>query len=223
MLKHTAKRSLNRITKGLIVSAACIAVSVPVMGAAAASAQDSARPTNFQRGGGSIYRDYGNAVFARGAIVFAAHSSDADFDVGAIGSSFGFRRQIARNGRMVWSIQPNVVWQRESSELDVVGVPVDQAFWGLSGLISGRLEYQTSFITPFVEAGVGPGFFETVVDDGVTKTTNGNLAAAYSGVAGFEKRVTDRIAIEAAYRYLGALREQAIGFHSGEVGVSYRF
>ncbi len=173
--------------------------------------------------GGSIYGQYGNGVFARGSYVFGAHTSDGALDVDAIGASFGYRRKIAGSGRIAWYLQPNIVWQREASEIDVVGVPIDQAFWGLSGLISARMEYRTRLVTPFFEAGIGPSYFETVVDDSVTKVTNGNLAAGYSGVVGFETRVTDRFAIETSYRYLGALREQAIGFHSAEIGASYRF
>ncbi|MGF1544894.1 MAG: outer membrane protein [Parvularculaceae bacterium] len=196
---------------------AAIACAVAVAPAAAQSRNGDAPRW------GSVYDGYGNAVFASAGHAFAAHTSDGDFDVSGFSGGGGYRRAFLRRAGFRFFFQPEIVYVRESEGVDILGVEIDNTLWGLAGLLSTRVEYPNAFLTPFVSAGVGPAYFETVVDDGISKIKDGELAVGYGARAGVERAITRQISLEAAYRYLGATREQAIGFHGAEIGVNYNF
>ncbi len=175
------------------------------------------------RRSGSVYDNFGNAVFASGGYAFGGHVSDGDFDVSGLIGGGGFRHAFLRRGGFRLWIQPEVVYTRDSETVDIIGVPIENTFWGITGLISLRADYRNDFLTPFFTAGVGPSICETVVDDGVSKAKSGQLAVGYGGRAGVERAITETLSLEAAYRYLGATRDQALGWHGAEIGINYNF
>jgi opacity protein-like surface antigen len=82
---------------------------------------------------------------------------------------------------------------------------------------------QLGWVTPFVSAGVGPAYYRTKFDDGVTQISNGNVGLGYSARTGVEAPLFGRFSVEAAYRYLNATADAAVGQHAGELGLIYDF
>ncbi len=192
-------------------------------GFAAAMSGASAEQMPSQNRSGSVYGSFGQAAYVRGGALFAGHVTDDTFDTFGHSLTAGYRKPFKVNGRFAWSIQPEIAYFKDASRIDVAGFPVESTFWGLAGLISMHWAYDLDFVVPFASVGVGPLLLETDVSDGISAFEDNTIAVGYSGVAGFQTPITDVIAIEAAYRYLGATRAEVFGFHTAEIGVSYRF
>ncbi|MBI1392470.1 MAG: outer membrane beta-barrel protein [Alphaproteobacteria bacterium] len=197
-------------------------------------AADARRSRSAQAGGGwsqaqsgrrsrSIYEGFGNAVFARAGVAFAADESNADRDAFGVSGTLGYRRGIARKGRSVFWIEPAAVYFSDSQTTNVGAASFETTFSGTGALLSLGYAYDLGRISPFATAGAGALKIETEVDDGFSEVSTGEMSVGYAGVAGVQARLFDDLALEAAYRYLGSVRTDIIGIHSLEVGVSYRF
>jgi opacity protein-like surface antigen len=174
---------------------------------------------------GSVYSSYGASAFVRGGYAFSAHGGGASGSVDAITLAAGFAPIPKwRWGKSTLGFETEAVYYRDGEEIDLgaLGV-IDTTLWGLTGLLSLRYEYDMGAIRPFMSAGVGPAYWRASIDDGVTKVSDGDFKLGYSGRAGFEAVLSDRVSLEAAYRYLGATVDGTVGFHSAELGLNLGF
>lgn len=190
----------------------------------AAPRRRAAAPGSAKRDGErSIYGDFSNAAFIRGGVLFAAHQNDETLDPLGQSATLGYRRRIARRGRGVVWVGPELVYFRDTEDFDVVGVEVERTFSGVGGLLTFGYGYDLGLVRPFASVGAGPLNIETEVDDTFVTRTDDELTVGYAGVVGVQTRLLDSLSLEAGYRYLGSVRTDVIGLHSVEVGVSYSF
>ncbi len=169
---------------------------------------------------GSVYSSYGATAFVRGGYAFSAHGGGASGSIDAITFAAGYAPIPKWNfGNSTLGFETELAYFRDG---EAIG-PIDTTLWGLTGLLSLRYEYDMGAIRPFLSAGVGPAYWRASVDDGVTEISDGDFKLGYSGRAGFEAVLTERLSLEAAYRYLGATVDGTVGFHSAELGLNLGF
>jgi len=177
------------------------------------------------RRSGSVYNNFGQSLFVRGGYIFAAHSGGVSDQASAPMFAVGYRAPMSRFGRNRWNFETEVVYARDSE--DIVLIPpttLTLSGYAITGLASVRWEYDTrSAISPFISAGVGPTYARAKVSDGITEIADGEWAFGYSGRAGLEAHLSDRVSMEAGYRYLGATNSGTAGLHTGEVGLNLNF
>ena len=193
-------------------------------GGARGDAPETAEPQPKRRSSsrGSVYQRYGSTAFIRGGLFFA--DTEAGTDVSQPYGAIGYRRQISRRGRSNIGLEGEIVGAFDSETIDVLGTIVDTDVLLLAGVGSARLDYEVSrSFAPFASVGLGVAYARASVDDGVTEISDGEVAFAYTGRAGFAANFSDRFGIEAAYRYLGVTSDATGGLHGGELGLNYRF
>ncbi len=176
-----------------------------------------------RRSTGSIYRQYGSAVFARGGLFFA--DTNTLTDVSQPYGSLGYRQIFAAKGKSIFSWEGEVLGARDSETLPtgLMGSDIDVSSTLIAGLASARWDYVLSeVLSPFVSAGIGIAYVRGSVDDGVASISNDDFEFAYTGRAGLAVNVTDQLGLEAAYRFVG-VTAGTDGFHGGELGLNYRF
>lgn len=174
---------------------------------------------------GSVYSSYGSSAFVRGGYGFAAHGGGASGSIDAITFAAGYAPVPKwRFGGSTLGFESEIVYFRDSEDIDLgAGGVLDTTLWSLTGLLSLRYEYDMGAIRPFMSAGVGPAYWRASVDDGITEISDGEFKLGYSGRAGIEAALSDRVSLEAAYRYLGATINGTAGFHSAELGLNLDF
>ena len=171
----------------------------------------------------SVYGAFGQAAFLRGGYAFAAHGNGSSGSVDGIIGSVGYRRalQPRTNGL---SLEGEVVYLRDGEDGMLFGVPLETTTIGVTGIFALRWDANpTGVITPYVSAGVGPAYYDVEIESGDVSVSDGAVFFGYSGRAGLEAQLSDRISLEAGYRYLGATRDGNVGIHSGEMGLNYNF
>lgn len=174
---------------------------------------------------GSVYSSYGASAFMRGGYAFSAHGSGSSGSIDAITFAAGFAPVPKWNfGNSTLGFETEAVYFRDGEEIDLgaLGI-IDTTLWGLTGLLSLRYEYDMGAIRPFLSAGVGPAYWRASIDDGITEVSDGDFKLGYSGRAGFEAALSERVSLEAAYRYLGGTVDGTVGFHSAELGLNLGF
>jgi len=169
---------------------------------------------------GSVYSSYGQKVFVRGGYSFAGHGAGAFSETGPIIAA-GYGRPIDLFGDSV-SIEGEIVYVSNSDTVDILGIPVQNDLWGLTGLVSLRWQ-PAGNIAPFASLGVGPAYYSTEVTGGGLDASGSDLFLGYSARAGAVASIGDQFSLEAGYRYLGAALNGTIGYHAAEVGVNYEF
>ena len=172
------------------------------------------------RRGGSVYSSYGQKVFVRGGYSFAGHGTGAFSETGPVIAA-GYGQPIDLFGDNV-SIEGEIVYVSNSDTVDILGIPVENDLWGLTGLISLRWQ-PPGAIAPYVSAGVGPAYYHAEVSGGGLDASDGDFMLGYSARAGAVASLGDQFSLEAGYRYLGATLSGTVGYHAAEVGLNYEF
>lgn len=191
--------------KKFLVAAACMLAASPVL------AQDPSPH-------GSVYSSFGSAAFVRGGYIFAAHGGGASGDASAPLGSIGYHAPFSPGSQ--FGFETELVYLRDSETIGPITATAGQ----LTALISLRWQYETgSRISPFVSAGIGPAYIHAKIDNGVTEISDSDLVLGYSGRAGVEIQLSDGLALETAYRYLGATDDGTAGFHAAEAGLNFTF
>jgi opacity protein-like surface antigen len=155
----------------------------------------------------------------RGGTAFSGGGSEfADNITGSVGAGFDL-------GQRGFSVETELYLLRDSETIsDPFFGTITAKALGLAGLLSLRYDIDTgSPLTPFASVGVGPGYFRATVDDGVTSISDDDFTFVYSGRAGLALGVSDRLGVEAAYRYLDTTQDGFAGQHSVEVGLNLGF
>lgn len=209
---------------GFVLAIAC-------MGAGAASARDACVTTpdgklvcgKASARDGSVYDGYGQSVFLRGGYVFIAHGDRTPNNANIPYFAAGYRRSFGPGSR--FSFESEVVYHSDT-ETAVIGLgQADLSTLGIVALASVRwsgpeLGWSTR---TFASAGFGPSYYRSAVDDGATRLTDGEVGLGYSFRVGVERPIFDNFSLEAAYRYLNATNDAAVGLHAAELGLNYAF
>ncbi|MBY0422372.1 MAG: outer membrane beta-barrel protein [Parvularculaceae bacterium] len=172
---------------------------------------------------GSVYSKFGATAFVRGGYAVFGKNSRTPNSAGMPMFGAGMRFHLWPGSR--FSVESEFLTFKDS-ETAVVGLGnATLSTRGVVGLMSVRWQYDEIGwgFSPFVSAGFGPGWYKAKFDDGTTRIADSEMGLAYSGRAGVERNLLDRVTFEAAYRYLNATADAAVGQHSAELGVNYRF
>jgi opacity protein-like surface antigen len=168
---------------------------------------------------GSVYSAYSRRAFVRGGTAFAGGGSDFGENF-AIAGGVGF--DLRHPGL---SVETEVIGLRDTETLidPFLGTLTAKSL-ALAGLVSLRYDAKTDFgVNPFASVGVGPGYVRLTLDDGVTSISDDDITFAYSGRAGVTVDFTQRLGLEAAYRYLDTSQSGFAGQHLVELGLSLGF
>lgn len=176
-----------------------------------------------QTGGkGSVYDSFGKqTVFVRGGYVLLSHGDLTPDGSNTPIFSVGWRR----NWWGDFQFESEIVYTRDA-ELAFIGAgDADVSRLGIVGLLGIRWEGPQLWwgLDPFISGGFGPSYYRFAFDDGVSQISSGEVGLGYSGRAGVEKQLFSRFSLEAAYRYLNATSDAAVGQHSAELGLNYNF
>lgn len=178
------------------------------------------RPSNAS---GSIYGSYGATAFARGGYVVFGKDSRLPDSAGTFLFSVGARKGLWPGSRL--SIEGEFLTFRDQETAFVGLGDATVSVRGIAGIMA--LRWQGGDIgwglSPFLSAGFGPGYYKYKFSDGTTNIADSEVGLAYTGRAGVEKSLLDKLTVEAAYRYLNATADAAVGQHSAELGVNYKF
>lgn len=172
---------------------------------------------------GSIYSTYGATAFVRGGYVVFGKNSRTPNSAGVPMFGAGMRFHLWPGSR--FSVETEALTFKDSETAFVGLGNATLSTRGVVGLLSLRWqgdELGWGF-SPFLSAGFGPGWYKAKFDDGTTRLADSEMGLAYSGRAGFERNLLDRVTFEAAYRYLNATADAAVGQHAAELGVNYKF
>ena len=171
---------------------------------------------------GSVYDSFNQqSVFVRGGYVLLSHEDAIPNGANTPIYSVGYRRHWWGD----FHFETEIVYNRDA-ELAFIGAgDADVSTLGLVGLLGARWEGPQLWwgLDPFVSAGFGPSYYRFKFDDGLTQISSGEVGLGYSGRAGVEKHLFSRFSLEAAYRYLNATSDAAVGQHSAELGLNYNF
>ena len=186
------------------------------------------KKSRVKRNGGdkhkSVYDSYGSTLYMRGGALIAGHTDWGDLDVLGATVSVGLRQRVhGKNRKLSVFVQPELVYFRDAYCYTVDDVHIEETFFGYGSMLSLGVAYDLSAVTLFGSVGGGPLRVETDTDDGSVVQNYGDTRVGYTGVAGLETQILDRLYFEAAYRYLGAVREDVMGLHSLEAGVNFKF
>ena len=136
----------------------------------------------------------------------------------------GIRWPLRRSGRSTIGVETELFYLRDSESALLAGSPVNASAWGLTGLVGFRWDLKTDVgVNPFMSVGIGPSYQRAKGDvSGVTFSVD-DFTFAYSGRAGATIDLSDRLALETAYRYLGTSQAGTPGVHAGEIGLNLNF
>lgn len=176
------------------------------------------------------YAAWHDGFFVRGGYGFHAHAAGISGSLSAPMGAAGYRHTISLYGRSRILFEMEGVYVRDSESI-TDGVNVAKAtVWGVSGLAGFRWQYDTRVgVSPFVSASVGPNYSHARLEFGPGSNpsfysiADGGWAFGYSGRAGIEASLSDRVSIEAAYRYLGATKDVTDGVHAAEIGLNFNW
>lgn len=172
---------------------------------------------------GSVYGHYGVTAFVRGGYDFFGKNSRQPNSAGTPYFAVGARTPISFGPH--WSVEGEFLTFKDSETAFIGLGDATVGTRGIVGLISLRWQGESLGwgFEPFVSAGFGPGRYKSSFSDGRTTITSSDVGLAYSGRVGVEKTIFNKVSLEAAYRYLNATADAAVGQHSGELGLNYRF
>ncbi|MEL6369339.1 MAG: outer membrane beta-barrel protein [Pseudomonadota bacterium] len=203
---------------------ACVLLAtIPLATSALAQGQSSSSqgaPT-FRKA--SVYNSFGrNSAFIRGGYAFADTEDFTDYSAPniAVGGSYF----LSASGKSRFFVEGEIYVSRQSESVSGVGISADATQWILAPNVAGRWQYQANgTVAPFISAGIGPGLVITSVDlNGLSDSTT-DFVFAYTSRAGLHLTLSDKIDLEAAYRYLGLTQDGSIGIHGAEAGLNVKF
>ncbi|MCK5745997.1 MAG: outer membrane beta-barrel protein [Oricola sp.] len=187
---------------------------------AAAAGRDPSEIKPRRSSSGSVYGRYGQAAFVRGGYGFSAHSGGASGSADTLLGAVGYRTALGRGSGSRFSLETELVYTGDSE----TALGIEATATSYTGLFSLRWDAApSSFINPFLSAGVGPAYYHLKLSDGVTSISDGSFVFGYSGRAGIEANFAAQFSLEAAYRYLGATDDGTYGLHAAEIGLNYKF
>lgn len=200
-------------------------VNASAMQAVSAESESGQTYERKKKRSGSVYKDYGQAVFLRGGYAFASHNfGDGEVSVNGLMLAGGYRKALSKKKRGQISVEGEIVWLSDSEEVDLLGTPLETTVTGYTGIVALRWDANPQAnLSPFASVGVGPAYYRVKAETPTTSDSDGDFAVGYTARAGVTARVGDRVTMEAAYRYLGATESSTIGFHGAEVGVNLGF
>ena len=172
----------------------------------------------------SVYGSFGQAAFLRGGYAFAAHGGGTSGSIDGFVISAGYRRALNRELSNRLSVETEAVYFRDSEEASIIGIPFTTTATSYTGIVALRWDGNPAgVVNPYASAGAGPAYYEVEVESLGVSDSDGEVVFGYTGRAGLEVQLAPQVSLEAGYRYLGATRDGTIGFHSGEVGLNYKF
>ncbi|MEM9168781.1 MAG: outer membrane beta-barrel protein [Pseudomonadota bacterium] len=173
----------------------------------------------------SVYDAFGPRASVRGGYAFAGHATGGDdFDVSGLTGAVAYIHPMHRIFLGTISIEGEIAYFRDREEASVLGSTLQSTIWGVAPLFGVRWDLNPAGkINPFASVSGGGAYTEASVDDGAISFADGQITLAYGGRGGIETRLTDRLSVEAAYRYIGFTRDGTLGVHSAEIGLNYGF
>jgi len=172
----------------------------------------------------SLYSSYGQSVSLRGGYVFASNREGVDGSPSAGIFGAAYIKPIKRYGNHVLSLETEIVYSRDADSVTILGADVTSKIWSVTGLLEGRYEYVTGWgFNPFATFGIGPAYARSALTTAGAENREGALVLAYSGRAGLQANISEKISIEGGYRFLGSTFGDSSIIQSLEVGVNLQF
>lgn len=173
---------------------------------------------------GSIYQSFGQRVSQRSGYVFSSSREGADGSPSAGVFSAAYIHPIKRFGNHLLSAEVETIYYRDADIVSALGIDVVSREWSLTGLLSARYQYSTGWIVdPFATFGVGTAFTKTALTTAGVRNSDDAFVFAYGGRAGLIAHVTNNLAIEGGYRFLGSTFDGSSNIQAVEVGVNLGF
>lgn len=172
----------------------------------------------------SVYGNFGQQVSLRGGYVFDSNRDGVDGSPSAGVFAASYIKPIRRFGNHIISAEGEIVYYRDSDSVTIIGADVVSKIWSVSGLVGARYQYATGWnIDPFASFGIGPAYWKESLESGGVQNTNSALVFGYGGRAGLVASISDTLAIEGGYRFLGSTFGSSSIIQAAEVGVNWSF
>ena len=168
----------------------------------------------------------GEAIFLRGGYIFGWHDEGLSDNIDAPMVSAGYRGSMSKLRNVAWSYETEFIYARNKETITVLTIPLEQKQFGIAGIAAMRWDFTGARVGPFVSVGVGPVYSRARIEELSTTTLlldESDWGFGYTGRAGLHAQVSNNIALEFGYRYLGASNDYVGGLHTGELGVNWRF